>query len=155
MVMKIIYNKWVPFKGFSTINVLGLLLRRTECGEPSQTTLQHEAIHSRQQWEIIITTALICTTLGMFAPHWWYGISAMLLPLLLYVLFFVAELILPPYSGIELKHLGKSLRKAFVAAYYDNCFEREAYANETNEDYLAMRPPFAWVKYVLKKSERS
>lgn len=33
-------------------------------------------------------------------------------------------------------------------AYYENPFEREAYENDADEEYLASRPRFAWVKYI-------
>lgn len=39
-------------------------------------------------------------------------------------------------------------------AYYNVCFEREAYDNDQNLDYLETRKPYAWVKYVLKKTGR-
>ena len=44
------------------------------------------------------------------------------------------ELILPPYTS----------------AYKDSPFEREAYANQRNPNYLATRPLFAWWRYMLK-----
>jgi hypothetical protein len=34
------------------------------------------------------------------------------------------------------------------AAYYAIPFEREAYSNHEDASYLALRRPFAWVKYV-------
>ena len=33
-------------------------------------------------------------------------------------------------------------------AYYENPFEREAYNNDTNLDYLDSRKPYAWLKYI-------
>ena len=33
-------------------------------------------------------------------------------------------------------------------AYYENPFEREAYNNDTNLNYLDSRKPYAWIKYV-------
>ena len=41
------------------------------------------------------------------------------------------------------------------AAYYENPFEREAYANDEDVDYLQNRKHFAWVKYIFKKGKRS
>lgn len=38
-------------------------------------------------------------------------------------------------------------------AYYENPFEREAYANDDFEDYLSSRPRYAWLKYVVVKDE--
>lgn len=49
--MKIIYNRLLPFKGFSAINLCGVVFARRECKPLSQTTLNHEAIHTSQQRE--------------------------------------------------------------------------------------------------------
>jgi len=32
-------------------------------------------------------------------------------------------------------------------AYFEICFEKEAYANERNFEYLKRRTPYAWLKY--------
>ena len=36
-------------------------------------------------------------------------------------------------------------------AYYENPFEREAYANDENSNYLQERKPYAWIKYLRKR----
>lgn len=36
--------------------------------------------------------------------------------------------------------------------YRSISFEREAYDNQANENYLRERKPYAWLKYVLKKN---
>lgn len=33
-------------------------------------------------------------------------------------------------------------------AYYENPFEREAYRNDKNPNYLKTRPRYAWTKYI-------
>lgn len=38
-------------------------------------------------------------------------------------------------------------------AYYENPFEREAYANDKNPNYLNERKHFAWIRYIFT-SER-
>ena len=38
-------------------------------------------------------------------------------------------------------------------AYYENPFEREAYANDKNENYLSERPRYAWVNYIRDPKE--
>lgn len=40
----------------------------------------------------------------------------------------------------------------FEKAYKSLSFEREAYANDDNLDYLKTRKPFAWLKYMSKPS---
>lgn len=52
--MKIIYNKWIPFKGFYAINLFGTYFIRKEFeGRPvPKKTLNHEAIHTEQMKEL-------------------------------------------------------------------------------------------------------
>ena len=54
--MKIIYNSFIPFKGFIAINLFGTLFVRNEYKNKksvlNQTTLNHEAIHSEQIKEL-------------------------------------------------------------------------------------------------------
>lgn len=38
-------------------------------------------------------------------------------------------------------------------AYYNISFEREAYANDRQSDYLNTRKPYAWMKYIKTKTE--
>jgi hypothetical protein len=33
-------------------------------------------------------------------------------------------------------------------AYYDICFERESYGNESDKNYLENRKRYAWIKYI-------
>ena len=40
------------------------------------------------------------------------------------------------------------IRLPFGNAYYNISFEREAYRNEHNKNYLNERKPFAWIKYL-------
>ena len=54
--MKIIYNRFIPFKGFSVINLFGTLFVRQEKGKPkpyvSPRTINHESIHTEQMKEL-------------------------------------------------------------------------------------------------------
>lgn len=50
--MKIIRNNIIPFKGFSAINLFGVLFVRNDA-KITDTTLQHEEIHSRQMRELL------------------------------------------------------------------------------------------------------
>lgn len=49
--MKIIYNRFLPVKGFSAINLFGVVFARRESKPLSKTTINHEAIHTAQQRE--------------------------------------------------------------------------------------------------------
>ncbi|MDR1121141.1 MAG: hypothetical protein LBM08_09505 [Dysgonamonadaceae bacterium] len=50
--MKVIYNPLLPFKGFSAINLFGVIFARTECRPLSKRTINHEAIHTAQMKEL-------------------------------------------------------------------------------------------------------
>ena len=44
--------------------------------------------------------------------------------------------------------IGYIKHKDGTKAYYENPFEREAYANDNNLNYLNERKPFAWINYL-------
>ena len=49
--MKVIYNRLLPVRGFTAINLFGIVFARRECRPLSEVTLRHEAIHTRQMRE--------------------------------------------------------------------------------------------------------
>lgn len=134
--MIIIHNNILPISRFTAMNILGVLFVRKFNGK-EQTLwpafLRHEAIHTAQQYEIITTSALVALVMCNFFASWWYLLVVVILPFLLYIVAWLVALLLPPYDR----------------AYKDSPFEREAYANERNSEYLVTRPPFAWVKYIF------
>lgn len=50
--MKIIYNKYIPFKGFLAINLFGILFVRGTWRDVNATLLNHEKIHTAQMKEL-------------------------------------------------------------------------------------------------------
>lgn len=100
--MKIIYNKYIPFKGFLAINLFGVLFVRGTWRDINVTLLNHEKIHTAQMKE-----------LG-------------------YVLFYVIYIT---------EWLYRLTRKG--NAYRNISFEREAYENEDNHQYLQTRKKWA------------
>ena len=50
--MKIIRNKYIPFKGFRAINLFGVLFVRGNA-RISERTIRHEAIHTAQMKEML------------------------------------------------------------------------------------------------------
>lgn len=51
--MKIIYNTIIPFKGFSAMNLFGIMFARKEYkGRISEKTINHESIHTAQMREL-------------------------------------------------------------------------------------------------------
>ena len=123
----VIRNKYLPLGDFKVMNILGFLFVR-EGVEVSPTILLHEAIHTRQQREILVLSLIIALPFA----SWWSIPIALVMPFILYVLAWLVALALPPYDS----------------AYKDTPFEREAYANQHNPNYLATRPWFAVVRYI-------
>ena len=113
------------------MNILGFLFVREEV-EVSPTILRHEAIHTRQQYEIMVASAILF--LWVVNTYSWlcYLIIIFAMPMVLYALAWLVALVLPPYNS----------------AYKDSPFEREAYANQHNPNYLDSRPWFAVVRYI-------
>lgn len=132
--MKIIRNKIVPFGDFDVMNILGLLFVREEVVLDDEI-LNHEAIHTEQQYEILMLSLAVGLMLSNIYATWWWLLLALVMPFALYILAWFIELLLPPYG----------------TAYKDSPFEREAYANQRNPKYLATRPLFAWWRYILKE----
>lgn len=54
MNMKIVYNKYLPPKGYAAINICGLIFARSKYRPLSGRTLRHEAIHTRQIAELLV-----------------------------------------------------------------------------------------------------
>lgn len=48
--MKIIYNNYIPFKGFKAINLFGFIFARKQL---NQININHEQIHTEQQIEML------------------------------------------------------------------------------------------------------
>lgn len=131
--MRIISNKLIPLKNFTAINILGVIFTRLPAGALSCRVKRHEAIHTAQQYEILCLSALISLVLCNIFASWWYLLASVLMPLAIYLLAWIVELLLPPYA----------------TAYKDSPFEREAYANDHDSDYLVRRRLFAWVGYIM------
>lgn len=51
--MKVIYNNVLPLKGFTAMNLFGVILARKEYGELKDYVLNHEAIHTAQMKELL------------------------------------------------------------------------------------------------------
>lgn len=165
--MIIITTKHIPFKGFGVMNILGLLLARDmKPQEVDATTKRHESIHTCQQWETVCLAAIASLVLCNIFQSWWYLLGIVVFPFVLYLLGFVIEVVLPPYHNVSLgvvegdnlntrlRKFGALLLRIWHDAYRDNCFEREAYANEGVHDYLVTRHSFAWIAYIMPAKSR-
>lgn len=132
--MKIIRNKYIPFGKFTCMNILGFLFVKEDT-KLDDELINHEAIHTVQQYEILALSALAALVASNLYASWWYLLIVVVMPIAIYLLAWFIEAILPPYDS----------------AYKDSPFEREAYANQHDPYYLAKRPLFAWWKWILKR----
>ena len=134
--MIIIKNKIIPFEGYSTINLFGILFTKME--NLSKTTINHESIHTQQILELFISSLLLLFFLCLVfnLNFLWLLLS----PCSFYIWYIIEYLI------IRFKH------KRQKNAYHDISFEEEAYNNESNLKYLDNRKHFAWLKYLKIRS---
>ena len=104
--MKIIRTKYIPLRGFSAINLLGILFVHPGV-YLAQELVNHERIHTAQILEM-----------GIIGFYVWYVVEWM----------------------VRLLRRGNAYRKI--------SFEREAYDNQRDLDYLQHRRHYAWRKYL-------
>lgn len=120
--MKIKRNKWIPFKGFRAINLFGVIFAR-HGARISETTVNHESIHTAQMKELLYILFYI-----------WYFIE-WIIRVVAYSLRFLGRLIRDKKRKFRLR-----------LAYRKMLFEREAYKHEDNFEYLKTRKCFAFLK---------
>ena len=130
--MKIIRNKYIPFKGFRAINLFGILFVRGNA-KIDEVTLNHEAIHSIQIKEVMLAFAPIALCILIFINFWLGLVVGVGSYYILYVLEWIVKWII--YKDTHL-------------AYRNTSHEREAYSNEKDFEYLGDRKLFAWIKYI-------
>lgn len=109
--MKIIRNNIIPFKGYSAINLFGILFVKKDI-VISDKTLNHESIHTAQMKELLYVPFYI-----------WYIIEYLC------------------------KRFGRTQHEAYRAV----SFEREAYNNENNLNYLKDRKHYNWFNLINKE----
>lgn len=119
--MKIIYNSFIPFEGYSYINLFGILFAKNKYKNIpiSKKTLNHESIHTKQIQEM-----------GYIFFYIWY---------------FVEWIIKCIFSLFK-----KSPRGVQNWPYKSISFEQEAYYNENDFDYLINRKHYCWLKNLFK-----
>lgn len=133
--MIVINNKFIPFKGYETINLFGILFTK---GYIDKFEYNHENIHTQQLIECFIAGAIIIFAICAIFD---YSLLWMLIsPATFYILYCLE------YVAIRLFHKKQS------NAYKDVSFEEEAWLNQNNLDYVKSRIPFNWIRFVKPKS---
>lgn len=135
--MKKVYCKFLPFKGYLCMTLLWWLIIRTEYKDKITSTVErHESIHSYQQVVLFLFSLIVSIILSLTTNYsWWCLLLTSIIPLIAYVISWIIEIILPPYNR----------------AYKDICFEGEARALESDEDYKKKLFPFSFLKYIPNK----
>lgn len=135
--MKKVYCKFLPFKGYLCMTLLWWLIIRTEYKDKITSIVErHESIHSYQQVVLFLFSLIVSIILNLTTNYsWWCLLLTPIIPLIAYIISWIIEIILPPYNR----------------AYKDICFEGEARALESNEDYKKKLFPFSFLKYIPNK----
>ena len=132
--MKKIVNNIIPFEGFIALTIFPFIfIRKDEEKKFDKTTENHESIHGEQQIEMGIIGIILTLILFLFTGSLW---SFLLSPV--YFWWYLIEWLLRSMFGTG-------------NAYRNISFEREAYANERDLNYLYDRTLFAWLGYMKKK----
>lgn len=118
--MRIVVNNVIPFGSFVAMSV-GPWIFVKDIDKVTPTLLNHEGIHWEQQKELLIV--------GFY---------------LLYVLFFIAELVRCAFDKSRGTHADGRHRSPWKRAYRSIAFEREAYSHEGDGQYIKNRKKYAW-----------
>ena len=130
--MKVIYNKFIPFKGFYAITVIKWIFVREEYKyldglSVYDKMINHESIHEQQILDFTpkIFPKWLRYTIGSICFYLLYGLEWLfkLIPCLI---------------------KNKS-------AYRSLCAEQEAFKNEVDSNYINKREKLAWLKKIFRR----
>lgn len=135
--MKVVFNNLIPFPGFLAITIFPFVFVREKLRERfTEVARNHENCHGYQQVEVMLATLIIVTIFVLFgASPWWF----LVVPFSFYALYILEWCI-------------RILVHGYDEAYRNISAEQEAYMNETDLQYLKKRKPFAWVKFLFRKT---
>ena len=127
--MEVVYNRIIPIKGFSAMNFFGKIYRRMNYKNKylSQTTLNHEGIHSCQAED--------------FVPNPKNSDFTWILGYLIFYLIYIIEWIFKVICNIFYWK---------IRAYRSISFEQIAYKYQNDYNYQDTRKRFDWVSYIFK-----
>lgn len=128
--MKVIYNKFIPFKGFYAITIIKWIFVREEYkrfdgSNVYNKMINHESIHEQQILDFTpkIFPSWLRYTIGSICFYLLYGLE--------WLFKFIPCLITKK------------------SAYRSLCAEQEAYENERNFDYIKNRSKLSWLKKIF------
>ena len=120
--MKTVWNKIIPMKGYRAVNLFGIVFVRTGATMDDED-FNHEAIHTAQMEDFVSGISWLRLIGATFFYLW-------------YVVEFLIRLI--RYQD-------------WHSAYRNVSFEREAYDNEGDAEYLDWREACAWAGYLWEE----
>lgn len=129
--MTVIRNKFFPFPGYKAINLFGILFAKPKA-KLDELTVNHESVHSKQFKEVTLSLATPVLLLSYYVSWWWIA----LIPFTFY-LWYVIEFL-----------IRWTVTSNWDESYRNISFEREAYENDEDLDYLKNRKLFAFIKYI-------
>lgn len=131
--MRVIYNNKIPFKGFIAMCFYPfILVRYDKKALFDDTTTRHELIHANQQQEMYVAGFVLSLFLLLLGLSFW---SLLAIPVYFY------------WYGIEWLMRWAYYRNRDTA-YKNISFEREAYNNQANMDYLRTRKHYAFLNFL-------
>ena len=129
--MKVIYNKFIPFKGFYAITIIKWIFVREEYKyldglSVYNKMINHESIHEQQILDFTpkIFPKWLRYTIGSICFYLLYGLEWLfkLIPCLI----------------------------KDKSAYRSLCAEQEAFKNEVDSNYINKREKLAWLKKIFR-----
>ena len=135
---KICYDNWIArtflWKDYDTITLAAWVCTKYKSKEEMpQWIRNHECTHAKQWVECMILSGIIIWALVVFVgiSSLWFCLSFFMF-YVIYVLEYLIKLII---YGSE--------------AYWNISFEKEAYTNQFNNNYMENSDYFEWVKYII------
>ena len=119
--MTIIENNIIPFGSCSIINIYGILFSKKKKENIKQRDLNHEGTHTEEMDDFVLGLSWL-RLIGGTIFYLWYCIE------------FIFRFF---QYGFD-----------WHTAYKNISFEREAYANQDDDDYNDNRSRFAFLKYI-------
>lgn len=134
----VLYNdklaKLILWSGYHTITLGPFILTTKRTWEVSDELINHERIHVAQWIEVTLLSVMmwiaVSLMLGSYKTLWLLPVN-----MLTYYVIYVAEYAVSRLYGGETCH----------EDYRNIEFEKEAYMNQKDADYLKHRKPFAWL----------
>lgn len=135
---KILYDNWIAriflWGDYDTITLAAWVCTKYKNKEEMpQRIRNHECTHARQWVECMIVSGVIIWALVLFfgISSWWFCLSF----LMFYALYVLEYLVKLMFFGSE--------------AYNRISFEKEAYENQYDDNYLENVGYFGWIRYLF------